>query len=194
MDDAIEIPLHRDTPPSFADVVGWVIGANVFVVTTVTLVFVVLPWLSGHQPRLDAQTLVLSGATAVVLLVGFLFVAFRRHRRQRVAAPAGHLRLDASSAELRAPGGPPARCSRDEFVARPVHAHENLRGTDYYMGPALQLTMGDVTCVVAHLDGRRRWAYDPPAVTAIDWICTAEAWRALVAAQALTDELVAYEG
>ena len=191
MSDAVEIPLHADTPPGLAQVFGWVLGANVFVVTTITLVFIILPWLAGHQPAFDTGTLLLAGATGIGLMLGFLFLAFQRHHRKRVGTPSAYLKLTPDEAELRV-GGERQHCTRDQFVARPVHAHESLRGVDYYMGPALELKIGEHRWVVAVMDGKHRWGHDPPAVQRIDWICSSEAWSRLLVAEQLDDGLVAY--
>lgn len=173
---------------------GWVIGANIFVLTTVSLVFVLLPWLAGHQPKLDGRTIALAGATGLALMVGFIFLAFRRHQNKTIGVPSASLRLDAAHARLTPRGGTERVCAREDFVARPVHAHETLRGVDYYMGPALELQIGEEQWVIATMDGKRRWAYDPPAVQKIDWIVASDAWATLLAAEDLVDDLVAYEG
>lgn len=173
-------------------VFGWVVGANVFVLTTISLVFVVLPWLAGHQPELDASTIVTAGATGVALMVGFLFVAFRRHQRKGLATPAARLVLADDRAELKL-GQTSHRCAREDLVLRPVHAHETLRGVDYYMGPALELRIDDDSWVIAVMDGKHRWGHDPPAVQQINWICSNTTWNELLAAEDLQDMLVAYQ-
>ncbi len=192
MSEPIDIPLHADTPPGVSQLLGWVLGANIFVLVTVTLVFVVLPWMAGHQPKPDATLIAIAGATGIALMVGFLGLSFRRHRRKSVKTPSARLSLDADNARVIGGGGAEHICPRDEFVARPVHAHETLRGVDYYMGPALELRIGEQTWVVATMDGRHCWAHDPPSVQRIDWICTAEAWTRLLAAEDLSDSLIPY--
>ena len=193
MSKPVEIALHADRPPGFGQVVGWVIGANVFVMSTVAIVFVLLPWLAGHQPKLDTETLVIAGATGIALMVGFLFVSIVRHRQKSIGTPAAHLVLDESTAVLRPKGGKERSCSREELVLRPVHAHESLRGVDYYLGPALELRIGDESWVIATMDGKRRWSHDPPAVAKVDWVVGSEAWIRLLRAEELDDGLVSYQ-
>ena len=193
MTERTEIPLHADSPPGMAQVIGWVIGANVFVLVTVSLIFVVLPWLAGHQPQLNASTVMIAGATGIALMVGFLFVSFRRHQKKHVGTPSAKLVLDDDNARL-VFGTETRSCPREDFVARPVHAHEVLKGVDYYMGPAVELRFGEETWVVATIDGRRRWGHDPPAVQRIDWLCNTDAWKQLLVAEELDDGLVAYDG
>ena len=191
MSEPTVIPLHTGTPPSMGQVVGWVIAANIFVVTTTAVVFVVLPWTAGHQPTLDGRTIGLASVVGIGLMIGFLFVAFRRHRRRGLGVASAELRLTDENATL-VRDGESFSCARDELEVRPVHAHETLRGVDYYMGPAIELTIAADTWVIGLLDGGLRWSNDPPAVSKIDWICNFKAWSALLMAEDMLDLQVPY--
>ena len=192
MSASVEIPLHRGERPGLSQVFGWVLAANVFVVVTVAIIVVLIPWFAGHQPKLDGQTLALAGTVGVALMLGYLWFAYRRHQQRALASPQAHLVLDAQLASFRPAAGEAVGCSRDTFKAEPVHAHDKLRGVDYYLGPALEVTIGEHTWVLAHISVVRRWAHDPRAVPHVDWICGSESWGQLVVALQLDEQLVDY--
>lgn len=191
MSDAIDIPLHRSDPPGLGQVVGWLVAVNLFVVITVALVVVIIPWLGGHQPELRSSTLLLSGIIVVALTIGFIWFANRRHQQRQLAKPRAHLVVDATSIALRRADGERVKCARAEAIIEPVHAHEKLRNVEYYLGPALHLQLGAVSFVVSKLDGAHRWGHDPRHVHEVDWICGDEPWSKLLQAFELDDALVA---
>ncbi len=191
MTERVVIPLHADTPPGLANVVWWFVIANLAVVSASAVVFGLIPWLSGEKPELDLWTLGQAALLVLVLMVVMIGLLLRRHNRRALASPAASLSLDADVAVLRV-GDTPVSCPRDEFVVRPKHAHDSAGNTDYYMGPALELSIGDGSWHVALIDGGRRWSMDPPAVTKLDWILTPEGWAQLLEATDLTAELVSY--
>lgn len=191
MSDSTEIPLYRSDPPGFRQVATWLLASNVFVVITVLLIVVVVPWLGGHQPALTTTTLVTAASITLILMIGFLLFANRRHQRRQLAEPRAKLVIDDATISLRRADGGRVQCEREAAIAEPVHATEKLRDVEYYLGPALRVQVGEVSLVIVRLDGARRWGHEPRAVHDIDWICSEAPWRSLLEVFELQDGLVA---
>ena len=192
MSEAIEIGLHKaGAAPGKADLARWVVGGNMFVFTILTMMFVIVPWSSGAQMRVDFGSLALAGVAAIVLMAGFLVVMARRHAAS--AKPAARLKMDANRVAIVGSEGADISCDRADWRAEPVHAYEQLRGAEYYMGPALAVRLGEADeIIIATIDAGHRWQHDPRGVARIDWLCTAPDWLELLGQEELTDALVAY--
>jgi hypothetical protein len=190
-DKPIVIPLYGGARPSLTAIVGWAVAGNLIVITLSAVFFGLIPFLGGEKPELSVGEMVGIGAAGAVVAIGIAIYRGRQLLQDAANRKTGRLEIS-DRITLHRDEGESLHGGLEELDPRLHSFYEEIGGQDYYVGPAIALSVGDDRFVLARLDSKVRWKSDPATVDHANWVCHREGWQSLLDYFDLNDELVEY--
>lgn len=189
--DTIVVPLYGGARPPLIRIVGWAVVGNLIVIALSAVFFGLNSFLSGEKPELSVGEMVAIGALGAGVAIGIALFKGRQLLQDAANRKTARLEIGERIALYR-DDDETLRGGLDDLEPRLHHFYEEVAGQDYYVGPALAVSIGADRFVLARLDSGVRWQSDPASVDHANWVCHREGWEALLDYFELDDELVAY--
>lgn len=166
------IPLHGKPGMKTRQIVGTVIGANLFILSLSAVFFGLIPFLTETKPDIGTFEFVVLGFLDVAIIVGAVIWTLRRQFKRGFGHPVASLIRDGDTIVVKelATGRTLVESDIESLPVRRVLAQEGRGQTEFYVGPGLEW-VGEERWVIASLDGEHRWEGDLPTALNVRYIC-----------------------